>query len=255
MKAFFLLFVLTCLSAQAAWQTTQRRDFTDSTGKVHASELHLMDGEINVDAQIVYFWPHEIRFQVVPNLRGEIEGIRSAVEATGGIAGINGGYFEADLSPLGLLISDSRVLHSTQKAKLLSGVFLVRGGRPQIIRTRELAGINGIEQAIQCGPFLVDGGQPVAGLEREKVAARSFVFTCGPSCWGFGICRSITLAQTAELLASAELITGFRIREALNLDGGSSTALYAKLGNHEIFSEGRPAVSNYLIIRLSLAPG
>jgi len=252
-RAFFLLFLLVCSSAHAAWEITQRRDFEDPGGKLHASELLLTDGTTDAAAQVVYFSPHEVRFEVIPNLEGKIDGVRNAVDASQGTAGINGGYFEADLHPLGLLISNGRVIHPAQKAKLLSGIFLVKEGRPEIVRSRELVSIKGIQQAIQCGPFLVEGGQPVPGLNAERIAARSFVFSCGPTCWGFGTCRSVTLAAIGEILAKTKLIRDNRIIQALNLDGGSSTALYAKFGDHEIFSEGRTIVSNYLIIRTALA--
>jgi len=52
----------------------------------------------------------------------------------------------------------------------------------------------------------------------------------------------------SEMLAEAKWIRDNRIIQALNLDGGSSTTLYAKLGKDEIFSEGKSIVSNYLII-------
>jgi len=252
-KVFFLLFLVTCTTSHAGWDTAQRRDFNDSSGKVHGSELSLSNGAENAEVQIVYFSPREVHFQVVCNLGAEIQGMREAVEGAGGIAGINGGYFQADLSPVGLLICSGRILHPVQKSKLLSGVFLLRDDRPEIIRTRELSTLKGIQQAIQCGPFLVENGKPVAGLESEKVAARTFVFSCGSSCWGFGVLHSMTLAETGELLANTKLVRDFRISKALNLDGGSSTTLYAKLDNHEIFSEGRSMVSNYLIIHISRA--
>jgi hypothetical protein len=251
-RAFFFLFLLTVASVHAEWQTTQRQDFKDSSGKVRASELLVTDGTTDAEVQIVYFSPRDVRFQVVPNLEGKIDGVRGAVDVAGGTAGINGGYFEADLGPLGLLISNGQVVHSAQKAKLLSGIFLVRRGHPEIMRARDLKGSKGIQQAIQCGPYLVEGGQPVPGLNAERVAARTFIFSCGSSCWGFGICHSVTLAAVGEMLARAKLVRDFRIIQALNFDGGSSTTLYAKLENHELFSEGRSTVSNYLIIRTSL---
>ena len=252
-KAFFLFFLFPCMYSHAGWDTAQRREFNDSSGKVQGSELLLSNGVEDAEAQIVYFSPREVHFQVVCNLGAEIQGVREAVQAVGGIAGINGGYFQADLSPVGLLICSGRTLHPIQKSKLLSGVFLLRDERPEILRTRELSTLKGIQQAIQCGPFLVENGKPVPGLDSEKVAARTFVFSCGSSCWGFGVLRSMTLAETGELLAIAKLVRDFRISKALNLDGGSSTTLYAKLDNHEIFSEGRSTVSNYLIIRFSRA--
>ena len=251
-RAFIFLFLLGYASAQAQLQTTERRDFRDSSGKVNAVELLVTDETTDAQVQIVYFSPHDVRFQVIPNLEGNIEGVRSAVEGATGIAGINGGYFEADLSPLGLLISNHHVIHPIRKANLLSGIFLVKEERPRIVRTRELSSIKGIEQAIQCGPFLVEDGQPVPGLNSERVAARTFVFLCGPSCWGFGICRSVTLAAMGEMLAKAKWIPDNRIIKALNLDGGSSTTLYAKLDKNEIYSEGRSIVSNYLIINTRL---
>ena len=248
-RAFIFLSFLACASVQAQFQITERRDFRDSSGKVNAAELLLTDGATDAEVQIVYFSPHDVRFQVIPNLEGNLEGVRSAVEGSTGIAGINGGFFEADLSPLGLLISNGHLIHPIRKANLLSGIFLVKEGHPQIVRTGKLSRIKGIEQALQCGPFLVEDGQPVPGLNAERVAPRTFVFFCGPSCWGFGICRSVTLAAMGEMLAKAKWIRDNRIIQALNLDGGSSTTLYAKLDKNEIYSEGRSIVSNYLIIK------
>ena len=147
-RAFILLFFLVCASVQAQLQTTERRDFSDSSGKVNAAELVVTDGTTGAEVQIVYFSPHDVRFQVVPNLDGDIEGVRNAVDGATGIAGINGGYFEADLSPLGLLISNGHLIHPIRRANLLSGIFLVKEGRPRIVRTRELSSIKGIEQAI-----------------------------------------------------------------------------------------------------------
>lgn len=247
-RAFILLSFLACASVEAQLQTAERRDFRDSSGKVNAAELLLTDGTTSTKMQIVYFSPQDVRFQVIPNLEGKIEGVRSAVDGASGIAGINGGFFDGDLSPVGLLISNGHLIHPIRKAKLLSGIFLVNEGRPRIVRTRELPNIKGIEQAIQCGPFLVEDGRPVPGLDTERVAPRTFVFSCGPSCWGFGICRSLTLAAMGEMLAKAKWIRDNRIIEALNLDGGSSTTLYAKLDENEIFSEGQSMVSNFLII-------
>ena len=251
-RVFIFLSFLACASVQAQLQTTERRDFRDSSGKVNAAELLVTDGTTAAEVQIVFFSPHDVRFQVIPNLEGNIEDVRSAVDGSFGIAGINGGFFETDLSPLGLLINNGHLIHPIRKANLLSGIFLVKEGRPRIVRTRELSGLKGIEQAIQCGPFLVEDGRPVPGLNTERVAPRTFVFFCGPSCWGFGICRSVTLAAMGEMLAKAKWIPDNRIIQALNLDGGSSTTLYAKLDKNEIYSEGGSIVSNYLIINTRL---
>jgi exopolysaccharide biosynthesis protein len=209
----------------------------------------MSNGTSEAEVQVVYFAPAEIQLEVVTNLDGNIQGVRDAVERRGSFGGINGGYFEANLDPIGLLISNNRVVHPTQKAKLLSGIFFVRNGHPELTRTSEFSGTRGVQQAIQCGPFLVDGGRTVDGLNYLRVAPRTFIFTCGPTVWGFGICRSVTLKEMGDILAHGNVIPDHRIMRALNFDGGSSTALYLKLDGRAIFSEGRSAVSNYLILQ------
>jgi exopolysaccharide biosynthesis protein len=209
----------------------------------------MSNGTSEAEVQVVYFAPPEIQLEVVTNLDGNIQGVRDAVERRGSFGGINGGYFEANLDPIGLLVSNNRVVHPTQKAKLLSGIFFVRNGHPELTRTSEFSGTRGVQQAIQCGPFLVDGGRTVDGLNYLRVAPRTFIFTCGPTVWGFGICRSVTLKEMGDILAHGNVIPDHRIMRALNFDGGSSTALYLKLDGRAIFSEGRSAVSNYLILQ------
>jgi len=210
----------------------------------------MVNGTSEAEVQLVYFKPADIQLEVVTNLDGKIQDVRDAVDSHGSFGGINGGYFEPNLDPIGLLVSNNRVVHPTRKAKLLSGIFFVRNGRPELTRTSEFPGTKGIQQAIQCGPFLVDGGRSVDGLNDLRVAPRTFIFTCGPTVWGFGICRSVTLKELGDILAHANVIPDHRIIRALNFDGGSSTALYLRLDGRAIFSEGRCAVSNYLVVQL-----
>ena len=249
-KAFLLLFLAGAGWLHAEWRVTLHRDSEISAGKVIASELTLNNETNQAEVQLIRFRPANILFEVVPNLDGAIQGVRDAVDGHGGFAGINGGYFEQNLDPIGLLISNSRTVHPTQKAKLLSGIFSVRDGQPELTRKTEFPGTKGVQQAIQCGPFLVDGGRTVEGLNDLRVAPRTFIFNCGSNVWGFGICRSVTLKEMGDILAHANVIPGHRIVRALNFDGGSSTALFLKLDGREIFSEGRTVVSNYLIVQL-----
>jgi hypothetical protein len=244
-----LVFLLSQGCLYADWKVLDRRDWPVPDGKPAASEFTVTDGATEAEVNLVYFKAADVTLKVIANTDGQIRGLRELIEARGGLAGINGGFFEANLAPVGLLISDDRVVHHLQKAKLLSGIFYVRNGRPWLARTQEFPGIKGIQQAIQCGPFLVDGGGTVAGLDNGRVAARTFIFSCGPSVWGFGICRFVTLEELGDILAKTTMVPGHRVIRALNFDGGSSTAFYAKTAGPTIFSEGRPVVSNYLVVR------
>src|ERR1700719_579321 len=246
MKSLLALFLLLPLYSYADWKVVDRSDWPVSDGKFAASELRVKNGDGEAEMNLVYFTVADVRFEVIGNPDGQIRGLKELIETRGGFAGINGGYFESNLAPVGLLISNGRLVHGTQKAELLSGIFYVRNGRPWLERIREFPGIKGIQQAIQCGPFLVDGGRAVSGLDNRRVAARTFIFTCAPGTWGFGICRAVTLEEMGELLAGATLVPDQHISRALNFDGGSSTTFYAGTDRRTIFSEQRPVVSNYL---------
>jgi exopolysaccharide biosynthesis protein len=235
------------VAAYADWTISERRDF--SSNALNVSEVRVADGAASAEVQLVYCSADKVRFQVVPNIDGRISGVREAVDRVRGIAGINGGYFQPDLEPDGLLISEGAIVHPIVHAKLLSGVFLQTHGRPELKRVQELAGAKGLEEAIQCGPFLVDNRRAAPGLNRDRVAARTFVFTCPSGIWGVGICRSVTLAELSRILIDPKLIPGHPIIRALNFDGGSSTALYVPLQNRELISEERQIVGNYLVLR------
>jgi exopolysaccharide biosynthesis protein len=249
MKRLLLLFLLIPVYLYADWKVLDRSDSPVSGGKLAASELRVTNGEIEAELNLVRFTPADVRLEVVANTDGQIRGLRELIETDGGLAGINGGYFEANLDPIGLLISNGRVVHKLQKAKILSGLFYVKNGRPLLARTREFPGTEGIQQAIQCGPFLVDGGRAASGLDNRRTAARTFIFSCGPSEWGFGICRSVTLEEMGDILAHVSMIPERHISRALNFDGGSSSTFYARADGGTIFSEQRPVVSNYLVVK------
>lgn len=249
-KRLLLLFLLLPDCLFAGWQILERSDSPVAGGKLTASELRVANRDTEAEVNLVYFIAADVRLEVVPNTDGQIRGLRELIEARGGLAGINGGYFQPNLAPVGLLISNARVVHGLEKGKLLSGVFCVENGRPSLSRIREFSGTKGVQQAIQCGPFLVDGSRSVPGLDSRRVAARTFIFSCGTSLWGFGICRSVTLEAMGEILAGTTLLPGHRILRALNLDGGSSTTFYAKVDGGTIFSEQRPVVSNYLVVKV-----
>jgi exopolysaccharide biosynthesis protein len=244
-----LLFLLSPVCSRADWEILDRRDWHVSDGNLAASELRVTDGAAEGQVNLVYFAAADVTLEVIANTDGQIQALDKLIESRGGSAGINGGYFEANLDPVGLLISNDHVVHRLQKAKLLSGIFYVKDGRPRLARTREFPGTKGIEQAIQCGPFLVDGGRTVTGLDDVRTAARTFVFSCGPLVWGFGICRSVTLEEMGDILAQTAIVPDHHVIRALNFDGGSSTTFYVRTHGGIIFSEGRPVVSNYLVVK------
>ena len=126
MKKLLLLFVLSPLCLQAAWNVLDRRIGLFRVENLVASELRVTNGSADAEVNLVSFNPAETTLEVIENTGGQIRGLREAIEASGGVAGINGGYFEANLDPVGLLISNDRVVHRLQRAKLLSGDILCK---------------------------------------------------------------------------------------------------------------------------------
>ena len=140
------------------------------------------------------------------------------------LAGVNGGYFDPDYAPIGLLIVDGKVFSPLQRARLLSGVVMASSRGVQIVRAREYSRRPSPQAAIQCGPFLVDLGQRVRGLEATRQARRTFAAIDRDGRVALGFCSEISLAQLSAILAGG--VSDLKIDRALNLDGGSSSAFW-----------------------------
>ena len=210
--------------------------------------VKVTDGAGNANLILIVFHPNAFGIRVVSNDGWRYASVAVAAAATDAVAGVNGGYFQADGTPVGLLICDNRTIHKLETAKLLSGVFFVRDGKPGLVRSSRFARIKNVTQAIQCGPFLLEDGRAVTGLNNQRSAPRTFVFTASNSLWGFGICRSVTLAEMGQILAVPDLLGRASVVSALNLDGGSSTQFWAPSGDDVTSSSTLAVVANYLLL-------
>jgi exopolysaccharide biosynthesis protein len=232
----------------APWQLTALPDKSDASGVIRFRQLRAQqpDGQ-TAEVWLAFGFAGQVRCQVFARSAHSFDSVRAAVEQTGSVAGVNGGYFRENGAPVGLLVSEGRELHPFERARLLSGMFLVRAGRPQIQRTR-VAPSGPLEGAIQCGPLLVERGATVAGLNDERVAPRTFVFLTGRGRVGIGVIRSTTLAQVAWLLISPGLVRDDRVSVALNLDGGSSTGFFGRTRDGLLDRPEWARVADYLVL-------
>jgi uncharacterized protein YigE (DUF2233 family) len=163
--------------------------------------------------------------RVIDNPVGE-DNLAAVMRRGNCLAGVNGGYFDPENKPVGLLISDGNVIAPLRKARLLSGVMIVSDGRIQLLRVAEYSSKRKPTAALQCGPFLVDRGQPVPGLNSTRPARRTFIATGGSDRAAIGFCSDVTLAQLGKILATRDVAPGLKVQRALNLDGGSSSAFW-----------------------------
>src|SRR5256885_2833938 len=219
-------------SLRAAWDVTSSETDGSSVGGLEHRRIVFRDNASSEDAtlDLALFSAKSATVRVVDNPNGDYD-LAAAMRRSRGSAGVNGGYFDPQNAPVGLLISDGKLIAPLRKARLLSGVFVATKSRVDLLRSGEYSSRKNVTAAVQCGPFLVDGGRPVAGLNKTRPARRTFVLTSGPERAAIGFCSTVKLAQLGDILATPEL----KVRRALNLDGGSSSAFWFA-GERGVFS-------------------
>jgi exopolysaccharide biosynthesis protein len=250
MRWLWLGLLIFSSSAMADWQIAAPSVRLTTLAGARAWSGDISDDQAQAKLVLAAFDPATYEFEVFAPERGAADSAATAAKQLKAVAAINGGYFQASGTPVGLLISEGKVRHRFERARLLSGAFMLRAGKtPQIVRCGQIGSLSDVRGAVQSGPFLVEFAQPVADLEATRSAARSFVFATADHRLGLGICRSVTLAQLADLLVSVEISRTWHIVTALNLDGGSSTDLFLRLGQSDFSSSGWTGVPNYLLVR------
>ena len=240
-----LLIAVVAERARGTW-TFGLPDSTSKAGVV-CTQMEASNEDDQARIWLVRFDPGQHRLAVIASDGNAAPDVESIVRESGALAAVNGGYFQSNFEPVGLLIADSKLMHPAAKAKLLTGTLYVRDNHPFITRSGTQTKLTGITAAIQCGPLLVDNRHAVSGLNDEKVAPRTFVLQFANGKWGFGICRSVTLAQMAEILAAPGFQPDSTVEKALNLDGGSSTQLYFA-GESPVASPTWATVPNFLVL-------
>jgi len=199
--------------------------------------------------QIILFDSHDYKLSVIdqPDSWAGGGAIDDTLHAARAIAGVNGGFFSPDFTPLGLMIANGRKTGSWQANKLLTGSIAISDTTPHLYWNAESRGDSSATHFLQAGPRLVDASRPIPNLERTKNVPRTFIATDGGHLWALGIVRSTSLGELSSLLATTDLIPGFRIQRALNLDGGRSTAIHAQFTDGQSITEpGWSTVRNYL---------
>ena len=225
LAAALLLFL--CGAAHAEWTiVSSAQQGTGRAGLVHWKAT-AAESESGAQAtlHLAVFSPKTATLRVIDDADAR-PSLAETMQRENAIAGVNGGYFDVDHKPLGLLISDGQMVAPMRKAKLFSGVVSAVSGRVQIQRTAEYLSKTKPTAARQCGPFLVERGAPVPGLNATRAARRTFVAIAGPETATIGYTSHLTLAQVSEVLATPGVIPEVKLQRALNLDGGSSSAFW-----------------------------
>lgn len=138
---------------------------------------------------------------------------------------VNGGYFHADSLPSGFVQIDGERWGKRQFDPERSG-FVVLGEKPFLLAgTATTTGITA--DILQSYPWIIRKGVQGFSQETGNYARRTFVGTDIRGYWYVGIVpdESVTLYQLGKLLGELPIDW----RDALNLDGGPSSGLVARI--------------------------
>jgi uncharacterized protein YigE (DUF2233 family) len=237
LSAALVFLVAAATTGRADWTIASAKTETSRDGVQHRHVL-LEDAETSEDVTIdlALFSTKSCTLRVIDQPTAPRTDLAQVMQRESCLAGVNGGYFDPDYAPIGLLVVDEKTIAPLQRARLVTGVLTASSRGVQIMRTREFSRQQKLNAAIQCGPFLVDLGQRVRGLEETRPARRTFAAVAKSDRAALGVCSKVPLADLAKILATAQLADSFKISRALNLDGGSSSAFWFKRHDGGVFS-------------------
>jgi len=232
--AFF--FLALAATAQADWTILSTASEPGRDGLVHRHVvLENPVGSERITVDLAIFSTKSCTLRVIEN-EGGADSLGQVMRHEKCLAGVNGGYFNENFAPLGLRIANGQMIAALQRTRLITGVLTASPRGVQIVRSREFSRRLGVTAAIQCGPFLVDRGERISGLNDSHLARRTFAATTTSGRALLGVCSGVSLTELSNLLATASFAEDLRIERALNLDGGSSSGFWFARENGSAFS-------------------
>jgi len=231
------IFLIVLSTAQAQWTLISSQSEQSPARGIEHRYLVAEDSGTGdrASVELAVFSTKSCRLRIIDQANEPRLDLEEVVSRGNFLAAVNGGYFDPDYKPIGLLIVDGTMIAPLQKARLLSGVLSASSKKVQISRFAEFSMSQKPDGAVECGPMLVDLGKAVRGLEATRGARRTFAAVGAGDKAALGFCSDVTLADLSSVLASIS-IPDFKIQRALNLDGGSSSAFWFKRANGSAFS-------------------
>lgn len=163
------------------------------------------------------------------------------------LLGINGGFFDPQFHPLGLRVNQ-KAIKNPLKAISWWGVFHIQNNRAQITSQREYFFQKSTDFAIQSGPRLIVNGK-IPTLKPGSANRTALGITNS----GKVIILAtenlpITTYELAALMQKPETQEGLDCKDAINLDGGTSTQLYAKINQFKLDIPGLKNIADAVLL-------
>jgi uncharacterized protein YigE (DUF2233 family) len=157
---------------------------------------------------------------------------------------INAGFFDKNYHPLGLRIGHARQ-YSPVKPISWWGIFKINNNIPSISNVSHFKTNAGLDFAIQSGPRLLVNGK-ILPLKPGHAERTALGITKGGELIILVTDHApMTTTALAKLLKSSPLYC----KNALNLDGGSSSQMYARIGPFQLNAHGFSDVADAIVVK------
>lgn len=169
--------------------------------------------------------------------------IKDVVLQNHALLAVNGGFFTPEGKPLGLRLNEGKML-SPLKSISWWGVFYLRNNIPQMSSANAFKLSNDIDFAVQAGPrLLVNKNIPHL---KDGMGNRTAIGYNENNDVIIAVSEDaqLTTMQLAQILSRSEKNRGLGCVFALNLDGGSSSQVYAKVGDFVLDAPSFRAVAD-----------
>lgn len=144
------------------------------------------------------------------------------------LVAINGGFFSGNLEPLGLRIQNGRERAAMKRVSWWA-IFTMNGNAPRIVTHDHFAANGATRMAVQSGPRLVIDGSIPSLKEGDARRTALGITRRGEVIIAVTEQTTISTRTLAEIFRRKPTAGGLDCPNALNLDGGSSTQLYANI--------------------------
>ena len=238
LQALLLTCCLVGYSFASAWQPLAAGiDYLDMTPAYPSPWSHVHVFKIDL---------HQNRFDLVMarDLKQANASIQQFAEFGHALIAINGGFFDEGYQPLGLRIGH-RQRYSPLKAISWWGVFAINQHTARIVSYKDFSAGFPVDFAIQSGPrLLVNNTIPKLKPGRAERTA------LGINAQGHVIIvvtenSPLTTTELARLMQTSPL----NCQQALNLDGGSSTQLFAAIQAFKLNTHRFNPVSDAILVK------